>query len=150
MGFGSVSFARCCFGHLEFGGDSSRSVCGRADICGVMVLVISQSAASPARSRAESRMAALTTQIDSIRKRNAALSERLEYRKSRGFILETAKRELMLAQPGEISLKIDGALPIDLPRSSLPATSFVPERQSLGLLDFGYLRAWRQALFVTP
>ena len=95
-------------------------------------------------------MAALTTQIDSIRKRNAALSERLEYRKSRGFILETAKRELMLAQPGEISLKIDGALPIDLPRSSLPATSFVPERQSLGLLDFGYLRAWRQALFVTP
>ena len=114
-----------------------------------MFLVISQSAASPARSRAEFRLAALTTQIDSTRKRNAVLSERLEYRKSSGFVLETAKRELMLARPGEISLKIDGVLPIDLPRASIPATAFVAKQQPPRLLDFGYIRAWRHALFVT-
>jgi cell division protein FtsB len=118
--------------------------------CGVMFLVISQSAASPAKSRAEAQIAALEIQIDAARKRNAVLAERLEYRKSGGFALATAKRELMLVEPGEISLELDGVLPVDLPSSSIPAPVADQGRPVPGLLDFGYIRAWRDALFDNP
>jgi cell division protein FtsB len=118
--------------------------------CGVMFLVISQSAASPAKSRAEAQITALETQIDAARKRNAVLAERLEYRKSGGFVLATAKRELMLVEPGEINLELDGVLPVDSPSPSLPDPVAVEARHVPGLLDFGYIRAWRDALFNQP
>ena len=118
--------------------------------CGVMFLVISQTATSPARSRAETQIAALEVQIDAARKRNAVLAERLEYRKSLGFVLATAKRELMLVEPGDISLQLDGVLPVDSPSQSMPEPVAAQELRVPGLLDFGYIRAWRDALFDQP
>ena len=119
--------------------------------CGVMFLVISQSVASPARSRAEARIAALEAQIEEARGRNAVLAERLEYRRSSGFVMATAKRELMLVEAGEIGLEIDGVLPVDLPLSAAAADAAAVEpRGAPGLLDFGYIRAWRDALFSQP
>ena len=115
--------------------------------CGVMFLVISQSVASPARSRAEARIASLEAQIKETRGRNAVLAERLEYRRSSGFVMGTAKRELMLAEPGEIGLEIDGVLPIDLPSESSPIPVYIEPPGPPGLLDFGYMRAWKDALF---
>ncbi len=118
--------------------------------CGVMFLVISQSVASPTRSRAEARIASLEAQIEAARGRNAALAERLEYRRSSGFVMATAKRELMLVEPGEIGLEIDGVLPVDLPSPGAPEQVAVETRDAPGLLDFGYIRAWRDALFSQP
>ncbi len=118
--------------------------------CGVMFLVISQSVASPARSRAEGRIAALEAQIEEARGRNAALAERLEYRRSSGFVMATAKRELMLVEPGEIGLEIDGALVVDAASPAAPEIAAVEPRGAPGLLDFGYIRAWRDALFSEP
>ena len=115
--------------------------------CGVMFLVISQSVASPARFRAEARIASLEAQIEEARGRNAVLAERLEYRRSSGFVMATAKRELMLAEPGEIGLEIDGALPVDPPSQGAPAPETVEAQGAPGLLDFGYIRAWKDALF---
>ena len=115
-----------------------------------MFLVISQSVASPARSRAEARIATLEAQIEEARGRNAALAERLEYRRSSGFVMATAKRELMLVEPGEISLEINGVLPVDLPSPGAPDLAAAEPRGVPGLLDFGYIRAWRDALFSQP
>ena len=67
-----------------------------------------------------------------------------------GFVLATAKRELMLVEPGEINLELDGVLPVDSPSPSLPDPVAVEARHVPGLLDFGYIRAWRDALFNQP
>lgn len=117
---------------------------------GVMFLVVSQSAASPTKSRAEARIEALNAQIREARRQNAVLKERLEYRRSDGFILAAAKRDLMLIEPGDILLELDGPLPLD-PSPSGPRT--VEEsavRHVPGLLDIGYIRAWRNALLGQP
>lgn len=61
--------------------------------------------------------------------------------------MATAKRELMLAERGETGLEIDGVLPIDLPSESSPIPVYIEPPGPPGLLDFGYMRAWKDALF---
>ena len=111
-----------------------------------MALVISQSSASPARERAESRIKELQGQIELAHERNAALEEALKYRRSDAFVIAAAKRELSLVEPGDIRLDLEGPLPpepVEVEPSHRPTE---PLSAPPGFLDFGYIRAWVDVL----
>lgn len=114
---------------------------------GVMALVVSQSSASPARARAQARVDQLRAEIERVQQENLILEERLRYRQSASFVYAAAKRELGLIERGEIRLDLDGPLPLDPPPRQ-PSPEAGQARDTVpGLLEFGYIRAWRDALF---
>lgn len=114
---------------------------------GVMALVVSQTSASLARAQGELRASQLAAEIERVRQDNLALAESLEYRRSASFVYAAAKRELSLIEPGEIRLDLDGPLPPDSP-SATPSPAPPAVRPPVPeMLDFGYIRAWRSALF---
>ena len=76
----------------------------------VMVLVVTQSGTSPARSQAYSRINHLNTQIETVRRENLVLEELVKFRRSDNFVIGQAKRELGLIESDDIGLEIMGVV----------------------------------------
>ena len=113
----------------------------------VMVLVVTQSGTSPARSQAYSRIDHLNAQIESVRRENVVLEELVTFRRSDNFVIGQAKRELGLIERDDIGLEIIGL------KDGI-ANPFGPEvyavsnyaRKAPEIFDFGYIRAWVEKL----
>ena len=109
----------------------------------VMVLVVTQSGTSPARSQAYSRINHLNTQIETVRRENLVLEELVKFSRSDNFVIGQAKRELGLIESDDIGLEIVGL------KDGI-ANPFKPEayavanyaRRGPEIFDFGYIRAW--------
>ena len=109
----------------------------------VMVLVVTQSGTSPARSQAYSRINHLNAQIESLRRENLMLEDLVKFRRSDNFVIGQAKRELGLIESDDIGLEIVGL------KDGI-ANPFKPEayavanyaRRGPEIFDFGYIRAW--------
>ena len=109
----------------------------------VMVLVVTQSGTSPARSQAYSRINHLNAQIESLRRENLMLEDLVKFRCSDNFVIGQAKRELGLIESDDIGLEIVGL------KDGI-ANPFKPEayavanyaRRGPEIFDFGYIRAW--------
>ncbi len=109
----------------------------------VMVLVVTQSGSSPARARADARIAHLDAQIESVRRENLVMEELVKFRRSVNFVIATAKRELGLTDRDDIALEVRGVRDgvVDMANAPEAAAEKVSARAP-GLLDFGYIRDW--------
>jgi cell division protein FtsB len=108
----------------------------------VMILVVTQSGASPAQARADARSAQLALQIETVRRENLVLEELVKFRESDNFVISIAKRELGLVEADDIALELRGQLerrPIAARAVAAPAAAV---EEAPGLLDFGYIREW--------
>jgi hypothetical protein len=108
-----------------------------------MVLVVTQSGTSPARSQAYSRINHLNTQIETVRRENVVLEELVTFRRSDNFVIGQAKRELGLIESDDIGLEIMG-LKDGIADSFRPESYAVSNyaRRAPEIFDFGYIRAW--------
>jgi hypothetical protein len=108
----------------------------------VMILVVTQSGASPAQARADARSAQLALQIEAVRRENLVLEELVKFRESDNFVISTAKRELGLVEADDIALELRGQLERRPVAARAVATPAAAIELAPGLLDFGYIREW--------
>ncbi len=108
----------------------------------MMILVFTQSGASPAQARADARSTQLALQIEAVRRENLVLEELVKFRESDNFVISTSKRELGLVEADDIALELRGQLERRPVAARAVAAPAVTVEEAPGLLDFGYIREW--------